>query len=162
MRQPKIGLPASPESCSSRVPHVHGVQFSVRHYTGRCYPAYPVRGALPRTDRSRIIHADGLVILNDSTTSFSYVTFQSIARQTFCCSSLPKVAPKILFAFGSLASLNSGGHLLKFIPRCRRVLVTVLSQKIDPVGQNADLRVIRQPNDLAACCVTGDQFWILR
>src|SRR4029077_11702614 len=116
---------------------------------------------LPRTDRSRIIHADGLVTLNDSTASFGYLPLQSIARQTFRSSSLPKVAPKILLAFGSLARLNSGSHLLKFIPGCRRVLVAVLSQKIDPVGQNADLRVIRQRNDFAACSVTGDQFWIL-
>src|SRR5215472_3286412 len=143
MRHPVFPLPSTSERYISRVPGVHRVQFTVGDDSGRRYGADPTRRPLPGPDGRGVVDADGLVILNNSSTTFTGLPFERIARQTFIRGSLPGVSPKIPFSFASFASLDAGRHGFQFVPGPWRHREAVQVQQVGSVLQDADVRVVR-------------------
>src|SRR5262249_35275286 len=97
-------------------------------------PAHPSRGSLPSPNGGRIIHADGLILFNDSPSALGDLPFECVANQTFRRSSLPNIAPKILFALSAFAGLNPGSHAFQLVPCARRPGISVLPEKIGAIG----------------------------
>lgn len=157
-----IGLPAAKESDLSGAPEVLCVPQAVGRYARRRDRTHPASCALPRANHRRIVYADRLIVFNDSTPAIAHLPFQAAAGQIFVDAALPDVAPKIFVTFGSFAGLNSGGHLLKFVPGFGRLAVAVLSKKTGAVIQKTNVGVMRHGHPFVADRVAGQRGGILR
>src|SRR2546429_254486 len=114
------------------------------------YPADPTSCPLPRPNRRRIVHTYSAVALNNPSSSFSDLPFQSIASQRFSSSSRPDVTPKIFLAFRAFACLDSHRHPLKLVPSPWRMIVAIFTEKVSSILQNAHLILIGNRDNLAA------------
>ncbi len=114
-----------------------------------------MRRPLPRPDRLRIIHADRLVLLDDLSPAFGGLPFQRVAGQHFVSRPLPHKPPKLLFTFGSFASLNPSRHGLQLIPGPGWLTISILSQKVGAIIQKPDVGTIRYGHQFVIHGVAG-------
>jgi len=98
-----------------------------------------------------------VVILNDPSTAFVNLPFESVAGQSFGICSLPGITPEILLAFGALAALNPQSHSLKLAPRFWRMIITIFAEKVRAVLQNTNLHSIRNGYEPPIHGIAGEQ-----
>src|SRR5215831_699880 len=125
-----VPIPASQEGCFSCPPDVLSVPFPESYYARRRNRSYPPRGTLPCLHRLPVVDGDRSVIFDNSAAVVTHLPFQTIAGQIFVESSLPYIAPEILLASGTLASLNACRHRLQLIPCLGGLGIPVSPQQI--------------------------------
>src|SRR5215831_16638904 len=161
MYEAVVALPASQKGGFPCPPDVLSVPFPEGYYAGRRNGSYPPRGALPCSDRLLVVHGDCSVVFDNSAPAVAHLPFQSIAGQILVKSSLPGIAPEILLASGTLASLNACRHGFQLIPCLGGLGIPVSPQQIRTIEQDTNVGVVRYGQDLTVCRKARHYGWIL-
>ncbi len=130
-------------------PYVEGVEFSVGCYSGRRDGTDPACCPLPGPYGPWVVYVDNSAATDNRSDAFESLPFERVAGESFGSSSLPDKSPEAFIALGSFSCLDAG--------KLRRRCVTVVSQQIFAVEQEAAGQIVRQSNQPAVYGVVVDQ-----